>query len=109
MKFPLFARFLALSGALKATNLTTHTSTAECEVDVCMGGINSFPVMAPISAPLFGLHILKGIFSLKNGTKIVLLIMRTSPFKGTCLFIYSVEDSFALYGPHLRCYKPVRT
>ena len=38
MKLPLFTGFLALSGALKATNLTTHTSTAECEEDVCMGG-----------------------------------------------------------------------
>jgi len=49
--------------------------------------VNRIHAMAPITAPLFGLHILKGIFSLKNGTKIVLLIMRTSPFKGTCLFI----------------------
>ena len=64
---------------------------------------NRIHAMAPLTAPLFGLHILKGIFSLKNGTKIVLLIMRTSPFKGTCLFIYSIEVPFALYGTHLHC------
>ena len=61
------------------------------------------------STLLIGVHFLKGIFSLKNGTKIVLLIMRTSPFKGTCLLIQVKQAKNALYGPHIRCYKPIFT
>jgi hypothetical protein len=71
--------------------------------------LNSFPVMAPLTAPLIGVHFLKGCISLKNWTKTVLLIMCTSPFKGTCHFIYSVEDPLGLYVASVLRYKPVRT
>ena len=71
--------------------------------------INSFPVMAVNKQPLSGVYYLEGEISLKTGTKIVLLRHSASPFKGTCLFLYSIEVPFGLYGPYLQRYKPFPT
>jgi hypothetical protein len=60
-------------------------------------------------APTFGVTFLKGCFSLKNLPQRVLLKHNTTPFKDTCFLIYSKEVPFALYGPHLKRYKPVPT
>ena len=64
--------------------------------------------MARGAEPLFGVYFSGGHFSLKNRTCTPLLRHSASPNKGTCLFIYSIEVPFALYGPHLRCNKPVK-
>jgi hypothetical protein len=64
--------------------------------------INSFYVMAPILAPLFGVHFLQGHISLKNRSYCPLLRASTSPFKSRCLLIRLKEISDALNGPHLR-------
>jgi hypothetical protein len=59
--------------------------------------VNSFHVMAPILALLLGLLFLRGHIFLKNWSYRPLLRASTSPFNGTCLFIYSIEVPFALY------------
>ena len=55
--------------------------------------------MAVHVRPLFGVYYSEGEISLKNGSKIVLLRDSTSPFKGACLFTYSMEVLLTLYGP----------
>ena len=70
--------------------------------------LNRIQAMAPRLAPLLGVYFLWGYISLKKWTYTPLLRHSASPNKGTCLFIYSIEVPFALYGPHLRCNKPVK-
>jgi hypothetical protein len=64
--------------------------------------INRIPVMAPILAPLFGVHFLRGRIFLKNRSYRPLLRASTSLFNGTCLLIKLKEVKVALYGPHLQ-------
>jgi hypothetical protein len=47
--------------------------------------LNRIPVMAPISAPILGVHFFQGHFSLKNGTICPLSSHDSSSFKDTCL------------------------
>jgi hypothetical protein len=58
--------------------------------------VNRIQAIAPLMAQEKGVLFLKGCNSLKNWTKIVLLIMRTSMVKGTCLFIYTQSKSHSL-------------
>jgi hypothetical protein len=53
--------------------------------------------MAPILAPLFGVHFLRGCFSLKNWTYCPVLRVRATPFKSTCLLIRLKEAKIDLY------------
>jgi hypothetical protein len=59
-----------------------------CQVGREEWEINRIPVMAPILAPILGVHFFRGRFSLKNGTFCPLSIHDSSSFKDTCLFIY---------------------
>jgi hypothetical protein len=59
--------------------------------------LNSFPVMAVIFWPLFGLYYSEGHILIKNWTYRVLLGHNTSPFKDVCRFIYLIEAKVALY------------
>jgi hypothetical protein len=53
---------------------------------------NRIPVMAPILAPILGVHFLKGHFSLKNGTICPLISHDSSSFKDTCFLTKSENE-----------------
>jgi hypothetical protein len=63
--------------------------------------LNSIPVMAPILAPILGIHFFRGHISLKNRTYCPLFSHDSSSFKGTCFLIRLIVLPDALYGPHL--------
>jgi hypothetical protein len=62
---------------------------------------NRIPVMAPISAPILGVHFFRGHISIKNGTFCPLSSHDSSSFNDTCLLIYLKWAKAAFYGTHL--------
>jgi hypothetical protein len=64
---------------------------------------NRIPVMAPILAPILGVHFWGDHISLKNGIFCPLFSHDSSSFKGTCFLIRLIVLLDALYGPHLHC------
>jgi hypothetical protein len=93
---------------LKESNYRPYRVCIGCSVNnllklwVCkLYFLNRIPVMAPILAPILGVHFFRGHISLKNGTFCPFSSHDSSSFKDTCLFIYLKEAKVALYGPHL--------
>ena len=64
--------------------------------------------MARRGEPLFGVKFFGGRNSLKKWTYTPLLRHRASPFNGVCFLIQWKYTKSSLYGPHLRCNKPVK-
>jgi hypothetical protein len=75
---------------------SAYMSDAMCQIGRKEWGINRIPVMAPILAPLFGVHFLLGCFSLKNWTYCPVLRVRATPFKSTCLLTRLKEANIDL-------------
>jgi hypothetical protein len=65
--------------------------------------LNRIPVMAPILAPILGVHFLGEHISLKNGTFCPLFSHDSSSFKDACFLIRLKVLPYPLYGPHLHC------
>jgi hypothetical protein len=59
--------------------------------------------MAPILAPILGVHFLREHISLKNGTFCPLSSHNSSSLKDACFLIRFKVLPDALYGPHLHC------
>jgi hypothetical protein len=70
----------------KKNGPVTKVVTRTCAV-INPALINRIPVMAPILAPLLGVHFFQGHISLKNGTFCPLFSHDSTFYKDTCLLI----------------------